>query len=83
MSKEIFLKCNVFRGMFSDEAVVELPHVRGENTFIVPKSDVCEDSPGHGRLKARLLTRGDERWVILPTDYSASVPANQVELVEA
>lgn len=83
MSKEVFVKCRLYRGMFSDESVVEFPRVSGENTFIVPKAKVSEESPGHGRLKAKLLTRGDERWVILPTDYSDSVPASQVDLVEA
>lgn len=26
MSKEVLVECGVFEGMFSDDAVVELPH---------------------------------------------------------
>jgi len=70
MSKEVYIACNVQEGMFSDEAVVE---VSGE-FFVVPKSEVRNWENGRGEVRAKLFARDEKEWLVLPTNYSDSVP---------
>ncbi len=76
MSREVFVDCNVFEGMFSDEAVVEL----ADASYIVPKHEVVETAGEKGKVKATLLTRSDGEWVVLPTSYSDTIPSDKVTI---
>lgn len=80
---EVFLICKVSRGMFSDEAVVELPREgRRQIIFTVPKSNVESDANGNGKLKALLLTRGEEKWAKLPTTYGDTIPVDERDFAQ-
>lgn len=76
MSENVQVECEVFEGMFSDEAVVELADV----SYVVPKSNVIGKPGGRGRLKAQLVTRSDGKWVVLPTNYADTIPAKGLSI---
>jgi hypothetical protein len=70
MSQQVYIACNVQEGMFSDEAVIEI----ADQFFIVPKSEVRNWNNGKGEVRAKLFVKGKEEWIVLPTNYSDSVP---------
>lgn len=70
-AKEVFVECEVFEGMFSDEAVVEV----ADFSYVVPKSKVQGQPGQRGRVKARVVSRSDGEWVVLPTNYADTIPA--------
>lgn len=70
MSREVYIACNVQEGMFSDEAVVEI----ADQWFVVPKAEVRNWKSGRGEVRAKLFVRDKQEWIVLPTNYSDSVP---------
>lgn len=83
MGSEVFLKCRVSKGMFSDERVVEITRRGGlSRTFVVHVSSIAEvDDVGNGKLKAALVTRGNNKWVMLPTNRQDSMLIDEGSLV--
>ncbi|MEX0728950.1 MAG: hypothetical protein WEB58_21260 [Planctomycetaceae bacterium] len=84
--RESWLKCKVFKGMFSDEYAVELQNSRGESfSVFVPREDVLGD-PEHrddGRLKVKVFRDGGATWAVLPTNYRDTIPVLETELCPA
>ena len=83
MSAEIQLKCTVSKGMFSDERVVELRRSGQESKmYVVPASDVADvDKSGNGKLRASVVSRGNKKWVVLPTNRRDTIPFDENALV--
>jgi len=75
-AKEVLVECDVFEGMFSDEAVVEV----ADFSYVVPKSNVQGNPGQRGRVKARLVTRSDGEWVVLPTNYADTISAKGLSI---
>jgi hypothetical protein len=78
MGEEVFVECDVTEGMFSDEAVVEL----ADQAFVVPKASVRFASESkRGRVRARLVKNDLGEWIVLPTNYSESIPSKAAVIV--
>jgi hypothetical protein len=79
MGQEVLVECDVFEGMFSDEAVVEV----ADQSYIVPKDQVTVGTDRtKGRVRARLVGNAEEKWIVLPTNYSDSIPAARAKVVK-
>jgi hypothetical protein len=84
MPREVFLRCTIKEGMFSDEVVVEVRRKKGgSQTFVVDKTAVNVDAEGCGRVRASVVRRNDTTWAVLPTEYRETIPAMDEDLVEA
>jgi len=74
MEKECYIRCEVKKGLFSDEAMVRFKTLdsagqESSASTIVPKSVVIVEpgSPGRGKLKATCVERkGNKVSLILP-----------------
>jgi len=81
---ERWLKCNVFKGMFSDELVVRVwPKDHHTMSFFVPKNRVegCSSGEGEeGKLRVKVFRKDDITWAVLPTDYQESIPVRDEDL---
>lgn len=76
-----WLKCNVSKGMFSNERVIAF-NMRGSGLmeYFVP-ADTVEGQGQDGRVKVRVITHNDGPWAVLPTPYSKTVPVEPTQLV--
>lgn len=78
-SKE--LKCNITKGMFSDERGVTLRDTSGRQVSVfVPKPCVSKDN-GEGTVKVRAFRDNQQTWAVLPTEDSLLVRVNDSDLM--
>jgi len=80
---EKWLKCQVFKGMFSDELAILYSFGGSKVSVFVQKDLVFVDSDQEGRVRVRVFERGGVSWAILPSAQSAVVPINDADLVPA
>ena len=82
---EGWLRCNIVKGMFSDElAIVYTFKQQGkEESFFVPKDQVVGAVDSQGKVKVRVFRQGDTSWVVLPTDDQAEIPVDDADLISA
>ncbi len=79
-----WLKCNLERGMFSDEMVVTYPATGTEiTTVFVPSSDVRGRAGETGKVRVMVAKRGAETLAILPTSYRDSVAVSEHDLSDS
>lgn len=79
---EQWLKCIVFKGMFSDELAIRVSLKRGRWTScFVPKDKVDGRIGEEGKVKVEVFKRGGTTWAVLPTEYSEAYPVNEADLV--
>lgn len=79
---DAWLKCFVFKGMFSDELAVKVSELQGqEASFFVPKSLVRGDVDQEGKVKVRVYREGSTAWAVLPTENRAAIPVREADLV--
>lgn len=76
-----WLKCRVFKGMFSDELAVTC----GETSVFVPKENVNaaspEGGPVDGQVHVRLFKEGKTMWAILPAESQPIIQIDEADLV--
>ena len=79
---ETWLRCNVFRGIFSDEVGVQISPKQGDVfAFIVSRDAVQGDYDQPGKLRVKAYCRGDTLWAVLPTEDQTVIPINDADLV--
>jgi hypothetical protein len=76
--REQFLKCQVYKGMFSDELAIKVSSKRGDASFFVPKNLVQESE---GRVKVRVYREGQTSWAVLPDENQTAVPVEEGDLL--
>jgi hypothetical protein len=78
---EAWLKCVVFKGMFSDELAVKYQPRRGDpSSFFVPREKV-QGEEGEGKLRVTVFKKDDVSWAILPTENRTIIPIDEADLV--
>lgn len=76
---EKWLRCGVLQGMFSDEMVVVIKTLSGEEvSFFVPKQQVEA-----GRVMVRTFKQGTRAWAVIPNDSQSIIPVDESELAAA
>ena len=85
---DAWLKCEVHKGMFSDERAIVYRWRDGrEESTWVPADKVRGENGTIGAVRVKVYELDGVEWAMLPTDYSDSIvpaPADvERELVEA
>jgi hypothetical protein len=80
---EQWLRCAIFKGMFSDELAIK--YLPSGSTYpvsvFVPKEMVQGDlDQGTGQVKVTVFRRGENPWVILPTSQRIEIPVKESDL---
>src|ERR1700677_3469821 len=79
---EVWLRCAVFHGVFSDEVAVRVLPKEGEAiAFVVARSQVVGDPDHDGKVRVRLYRKGRSVWAELPTENRAVIPVDEANLV--
>jgi hypothetical protein len=76
--REQFLKCQIYKGMFSDELAIKVTSKRGDTSFFVPKNLVQES---RGTVKVRVYREGQTSWAVLPDENQTAVPVHEGDLL--
>lgn len=81
---ERWLKCRIFRGMFSDERAVQFFSKNGETaSAFVPESSVRGQVDGQGMVRVLVFQEESTAWAMLPTEDQLFLPVQEGDLVEA
>jgi hypothetical protein len=82
---EKWLRCRIFKGMFSDELAVQIMQKGEPQEFsvFVPKDKVQGRIDAEGRVRVRVFHRGDVAWAVLPTENQTTVPVDESQLSAA
>lgn len=82
-----WLKCQLFKGMFSDEVAVLYPPTSGTcapSSFFVPKEEVEGTAGGSGstagRVSVRFFREGSTVWAILPAESQPVIQIDERDL---
>lgn len=79
-----WLKCGIFKGMFSDEVAVKVSSAQGDDTsFFVSREKVVGAVNGEGKVRVRIFREGDIAWAILPTENAVTIAVRESDLVPA
>lgn len=79
-----WLRCDVRKGMFSDEVVVMIRTTSGEfASFFVPTERVSGHADHQGRVQVRAFTEDSQSWAVVPNDNQSIVPVDESEFVNA
>lgn len=80
---EQWLRCQILKGMFSDElAIIFRPRGATNPTSVfVPKDLVWGDVNQEGKVKVRVFRQGDTSWAVLPTAQQMVIPVDEGDLV--
>ncbi len=77
-----WLRCRILKGMFSDEYAVEVSAAEGKRaSFFVPKEDVRGDIDQDGKVRVRVIRKGQTAWALLPTETPVEIPIREADLV--
>ncbi len=80
---ERWLRCEVRKGMFSDELVVVITSVTGEATaFFVPRERV-EGDKSDGRVRVRAFSEHSRAWAVVPNETQTVVAVDESQFVGA
>ncbi len=85
MNDQVWLRCKVYRGIFSDEVVIEI-EVPGSGviTGFVPKDSVrVEEGTEEGQVQVDVYTLEDGKWAVLPTTGRDAIPVQESDFVAA
>jgi hypothetical protein len=79
-----WLRCSIFKGMFSDELAIN--YVPSGSTqpisVFVPREMVQGDiSQGTGQVRVTVFRRGESFWAVLPSSQQTEIPVNDADLV--
>jgi hypothetical protein len=76
------LKCQVLKGMFSNErAVVVLLQNGKKSSAFVPASEVSGEVDRDGMVNVDVFWDRGSVWAVLPTEYRETLPVNVNDLV--
>ena len=79
-----WLKCNVFKGMFSDELAVKVRQTEGGfAAFFVPKSLVEGSIDHEGKVRVRVFHEGPTAWAVIPAENAPTIPVEEADLLAA
>jgi hypothetical protein len=77
-----WLKCKIFKGMFSDEKAVLISSLEGrEISCFVPKELVQGGEDAVGKVQVKIRRKNNRVWAILPTETSTMVAVKDADLV--
>ena len=80
---EQWLRCDIFKGMFSDELAIKYspPGSTYPVSVFVPKDLVQGDlTQGRGQVKVMVFRRGESSWVVLPSSQRTEIPVSESDL---
>jgi hypothetical protein len=81
---EQWLKCRVYKGMFSDELAVKVSSLKGNDTSVfVPKAAVEGVVDDEGKVRVRVFREGKTAWAVLPTETRTTIPVREADLMPA
>ncbi len=72
-----WMKCKVYKSMFSNERVIELE----DRDFVVPADKVKGEPGGSGQVEVKVFSRPDGTWAEIPSGNSTSVPIKDPDLL--
>jgi hypothetical protein len=79
---EKWLRCRVYKGMFSDELAVEYSG-RGNPkvSVFVPKETVQGNIDEEGKVKVTVFHEGANAWAVLPNDQPMVISVDESDLI--
>jgi len=80
---EMWLRCLLYKGMFSDEMAIKYSFHGKEISVFVPKQMVNGEPDQQGTVKVKVFEEGGTRWAVLPNSQSAVVPIEDEDLIPA
>lgn len=81
---ERWLRCEVRKGMFSDEMVVVIKVQSGEvASFFVPRESVLGNENQEGRVKVRTFKEKSGALAIVPNESQTVVAVDESQFVNA
>jgi hypothetical protein len=80
---ESLLKCQIFKGMFSDELAINVNSLAGEVSVFVPKELVHGEAGAPGTVRVRVFRDDFHAWAVLPNDSQTAVAVNESDLLAA
>jgi hypothetical protein len=80
---EKWLRCRVYKGMFSDELAIRYVSRDGNCpvAVFVPKGLVEGKIDEEGRVKVTAFHQGNSAWAVLPSDQQLVIPVDDADLV--
>ena len=82
MADNWFLRCQVHKGMFSDEVAVEVSQLSGQpSSFFVPKAEVVGGINQKGQVRVRVFRQNNTAWAVLPTENPMEIPVKEADLI--
>lgn len=91
MQRDYFVRCIVYKGMFSDELAVRISTLNGHMSFMVPRDSVTLDKPEfdfeskenahcRGKLQVKAAVTPNGYAIVLPTEYQDVVFVRSYEV---
>ena len=78
---EKWLKCLIFKGMFSDELAVRCTRVSGSDfSVFVPKDLVRGGVNQEGAVRVQVFHKKNIAWAVLPSPDRATIPVRESHL---
>lgn len=82
--EDAWLRCKVFKGMFSDEVAIKYWLKGGDSRSVfVPRSSVTGDLETDGLVKVQVFRKGEDSFAVLPTEYRDDILVRDEDLVSA
>jgi hypothetical protein len=78
---ERYLRCKVYKGMFSDERAIEYPAYGEKLSVFVPRTKVIEESGGLGKVAVFAFEANGTLWAVLPSAQPETIPVKANDLV--
>ena len=81
---ERWLRCEIRKGMFSDERVVVIRVSTGESaSFFVPQEWVMGSEGQEGQVKVRAFKEDSRAWAIVPNESQTVLAVDESQFVGA
>ena len=81
---ELWMRCKVVKGMFSDELTVLVKTLSGDDVSVfVPRDRVQGQVDHEGRVKVRSFESEAKLWAVLPNESQTVIPVEAGQLLMA
>lgn len=77
---EKWLKCSIYKGMFSDERAIKCQQTMGSFSVFVPQETVRGEINQEGAVKVSVFQKGGTTWAVLPSSYEPMIPVCESQL---
>lgn len=77
---EKWLKCSIYKGMFSDERAIKCQKMTGFFSVFVPQETVRGEINQEGTVKVGVFHKDNTVWAILPSPYKPTIPVCESQL---